>query len=68
MTEHLLATYAYVTSLVQSLTVEHCIVAATGIGYFIVGILQWSKGNLANGLIWCGYAAAQIGLYMNLKT
>ena len=49
------------------MTVEHWIVGATGLGYLIVGVLQWIKGETANGLIWTGYAAAQIGLYMNIK-
>ena len=47
--------------------VESIIVAATGAGYLIVGVLQWSKGEISNGMIWTGYAFAQIGLYMNLK-
>lgn len=50
-----------------AMTIEHYIVGATGVGYAIVGLLQWSKGEAANGLIWTGYAAAQIGLWMNIK-
>jgi hypothetical protein len=46
---------------------ERYIVAATGLGYLIVGLLQAQKGSLSNALIWVGYAAAQIGLWMNLK-
>jgi len=49
------------------MTPEHAIVAATGIGYAIVGVLQWSKGETANGMIWTGYAFAQVGLYLNIK-
>ena len=49
------------------MTVEHLIVGATGLGYLIVGILQWSKGELSNGMIWTGYAFAQVGLWMNLR-
>ena len=44
------------------MTIEHWIVGATGLGYFIVGLMQWSKGETANGMIWSGYAFAQIGL------
>jgi hypothetical protein len=47
--------------------IEQAIVAATGIGYAIVGVLQWSKGELSNGMIWVGYAFAQVGLFLNLK-
>ena len=47
--------------------IEQLIVAATGIGYAIVGVLQWYKGEASNGMIWCGYAFAQVGLFMNLK-
>jgi hypothetical protein len=47
--------------------IERWIVAATGLGYLIVGILQFTKGSMSNSLIWVGYAAAQIGLWMNLK-
>jgi len=47
--------------------VEQWIVGATGIGYLITGILQLQKGATANALIWIGYSAAQIGLWINLK-
>jgi hypothetical protein len=47
--------------------IDKIIVAATGLGYLVVGITQYFKGSLSNGLIWVGYAAAQIGLWMNLK-
>ena len=47
--------------------VESIIVAATGAGYLVVGVLQWSKGEISNGMIWTGYAAAQVGLWLNLK-
>ena len=46
---------------------EKTIIAATGLGYLIVGLLQFSKGSMSNALIWVGYAAAQIGLWINLK-
>lgn len=49
------------------MSVEHYIVGATGIGYAIVGVLQWLKGDLSNGMIWTGYAFAQVGLWMNIK-
>lgn len=49
------------------MTTEHVIVAATGIGYLIVGVLQWSKGEVPNGMIWTGYAFAQVGLWLNIK-
>ena len=49
------------------MTLEQLIVAATGIGYLVVGLLQWTKGELSNGMIWTGYAFAQVGLWMNLK-
>jgi hypothetical protein len=47
--------------------IEMIIVGATGIGYAIVGTLQALKGQHANGMIWWGYAVAQIGLFINLK-
>jgi hypothetical protein len=47
--------------------IEMMIVGATGIGYAIVGTLQSLKGEYANGMIWWGYAVAQIGLFINLK-
>jgi len=50
-----------------TMTVEHLIVGATGVGYLIVGVLQWTKGEISNGMIWCGYAFAQVGLWLNLK-
>ena len=49
------------------MNIEQVIVAATGIGYLIVGVLQAGKGEIANALIWLGYSAAQIGLWMNIK-
>jgi hypothetical protein len=47
--------------------IEQVIVGATGLGYLIVGILQWAKGEPSNGMIWTGYAFAQVGLWLNLK-
>ena len=49
------------------MTIEHYIVGATGIGYAIVGILRWCKGDIDNGLVWTGYALAQIGLRRLIK-
>lgn len=49
------------------ISLEHLIVGATGVGYLIVGVLQWSKGEISNGMIWLGYSAAQVGLWLNLK-
>jgi hypothetical protein len=49
------------------MSLEHLIVATTGVGYLIVGVLQWAKGDLPNGMVWTGYAFAQVGLWMNLK-
>ena len=49
------------------INVEQGIVGATGVGYLIVGVLQWSKGEISNGLLWTGYAIAQVGLWMNIK-
>jgi hypothetical protein len=49
------------------MSLEHLIVGATGIGYLIVGTLQWLKGDLPNGMIWVGYSFAQVGLWINLK-
>jgi hypothetical protein len=46
---------------------EKIIVATTGFGYLIVGLTQFIKGSSSNTFIWLGYAAAQIGLWMNLK-
>lgn len=47
--------------------IEKLIVGATGLGYLVVGILQWYKGYTPNGMIWVGYAFAQVGLWLNLK-
>jgi hypothetical protein len=49
------------------MNVEQLIVSVTGVGYLIVGLLQFSKGHIPNGMIWSGYAFAQIGLWMNIK-
>ena len=34
--------------------IEQLIVGATGLGYLTVGILQWAKGEGANGMIEIG--------------
>ena len=47
--------------------IEAIIVGVVGIGYSVVGILQWLKGDTGQGIMWLGYSFAQIGLYMNLK-
>ena len=49
------------------MTAEQFIVGATGLGYLVVGMLQWSKGEMSNGMVWTGYAFAQVGLWLNLK-
>lgn len=48
-------------------SIEQLIVGATGLGYLVVGVLQWTKGEFSNGMIWTGYAFAQVGLWMNIK-
>jgi len=47
--------------------IEKIIVAATGLGYLVVGLAQYFKGSSSNALIWLGYSAAQVGLWLNLK-
>ena len=47
--------------------IEHVIVGATGVGYAIVGALRFYKGDYDNGLVWAGYALAQIGLWRLIK-
>lgn len=49
------------------MSLEHYIVGLTGLGYFVVGILQLTKGSIPNAMIWIGYSFAQIGLWINLK-
>ena len=49
------------------MSIEHYIVAATGCGYAIVGILRAIKGDIDNSLVWTGYALAQIGLWRLIK-
>ena len=46
---------------------EKTIIAATGLGYLMVGILQLRKGSIPNAMIWIGYSFAQVGLWMALK-
>jgi hypothetical protein len=46
---------------------EKTIIAATGLGYLLVGILQLKKGAMSNSIIWLGYAFSQIGLWLALK-
>lgn len=48
------------------MTISHYIVSLVGIGYTVVGIQQIAKGNIGSGLMWCGYAFSQIGLFMQL--
>jgi hypothetical protein len=52
---------------VGKMDIEKFIVAATGLGYLVVGLAQYFKGSTSNAFIWLGYSAAQIGLWMNLK-
>lgn len=47
--------------------VEMLIVGTIGIGYAVVGTLQWLKGDMGAGIMWLGYSFAQIGLFLNLK-
>lgn len=47
--------------------IEMIIVGTIGIGYAVVGTLQWLKGDMGAGIMWLGYSFAQIGLFLNLK-
>ena len=49
------------------MALDKIIVAMTGIGYLIVGIMQLKKGATSNAIIWIGYAIGQTGLWLNLK-
>ena len=49
------------------MTIEHIIVGCTGIGYAVVEALRFYKGDVDNGLVWSGYALAQIGLWRLIK-
>ena len=49
------------------MSIEHLIVGVTGIGYLVVGTLQFLKKDIPNGMIWTGYAFAQVGLWLNIK-
>jgi len=46
---------------------EKTIIAATGLGYLMVGVLQLRKGAISNAIIWLGYSFSQVGLWMALK-
>jgi hypothetical protein len=46
---------------------EKTIIATTGLGYLMVGVLQLRKGAMSNAIIWLGYAFSQIGLWLALK-
>ena len=48
------------------MTASHYIVAVVGVGYFVVGVQQWMKGNVGPAIMWIGYSFSQIGLYMGL--
>lgn len=47
-------------------SISHYIVSIVGIGYLVVGIQQYLKGNIGSGIMWIGYAIGQIGLFMGL--
>ena len=48
------------------MTVSHFIVAIVGLGYLVVGIQQYLKGNTGSAIMWIGYSFSQIGLFMGL--
>ena len=48
------------------MTISHWIVSLVGIGYLIVGVQQYLKGNVGGAILWSGYAFSQIGLFMGL--
>jgi hypothetical protein len=49
------------------MSISHYIVGLVGIGYTVVGIQQYIKGNLGSSIMWIGYGFSQIGLYMQLE-
>jgi hypothetical protein len=42
---------------------SHWLIAATGIAYAWIAVEQFWKGNVSTGIVWAGYAFAQIGLW-----
>ena len=48
-------------------TISHYIVSLVGIGYTVVGIQQYTKGNLGSAIMWLGYGFSQIGLFLQLE-
>jgi hypothetical protein len=42
---------------------SHWLIALTGIGYFVVSVEQFYKGNMPTAMVWAGYAFSQIGLW-----
>ena len=50
----------------QMTSISHYIVSIVGVGYLIVGIQQYIKGNVGQGIMWVGYAIGQVGLFMGL--
>ena len=48
------------------MTLSHYLVAAVGVGYIVVGVQQFLKGNTGPAIMWIGYAFSQIGLFMEL--
>ena len=49
------------------MALDKVIVAMTGFGYLIVGLMQLKKGSIPNAMIWVGYSFAQVGLWASLK-
>jgi hypothetical protein len=48
-------------------TISHYIVSLVGIGYTVVGVQQYLKGNLGSSIMWIGYGFSQIGLFLQLE-
>lgn len=46
---------------------SHTLIALIGVAYVWIGVEQWAKGNAGVAIMFCGYALAQWGVYLQAK-
>lgn len=46
---------------------SHTLIAAIGVAYVWIAVDQWMKGNPGVAVMFAGYAASQVGVWMQAK-
>jgi hypothetical protein len=46
---------------------SHTLIALIGVAYVWIGVEQWAKGGTGVGIMFIGYAVAQVGVWLQAR-